>query len=302
MVLLRFADEHCKRVEAAGGKGASLARMAAPGTAGAARLRRRVPTPSARRCPTPARSCSGPRARIAPGRRSWSKAIGAPGRAARRRGGGLRRAGRGRAAGGGALERVRRGLRGGELRRPAGDLPARARRATRCWSASATAGPPSSRERALFYREQKGSLDDLGMAVVVQRMVSADVAGVLFTIDPVQRRRDRMVVEAVFGLGEAVVSGQVTPDHFMLARDGTLKRERLARAAARGGERARRRDARARARAEEGGRRRWMTDELRRAGRARRASSRSASAGRRTSSGRIEDGELYVLQCRPVTA
>jgi pyruvate,water dikinase len=60
-------------------------------------------------------------------------------------------------------------------------------------------------ERALFYREQKGSLEDLGMAVVVQRMVAADVAGVLFTCDPVRKRRDRMVVEAVFGLGEAVV-------------------------------------------------------------------------------------------------
>ena len=66
-------------------------------------------------------------------------------------------------------------------------------------------------ERALFYREQKGSLDDLGMAVVVQRMVDADVAGVLFTNDPVQRRRDRMVVEAVFGLGEACVSGSGHP-------------------------------------------------------------------------------------------
>jgi pyruvate, water dikinase len=82
-------------------------------------------------------------------------------------------------------------------------------------------------ERALFYRAQKGSLDDLAMAVVVQRMVAADVAGVLFTIDPVQRRRDRMVVEAVFGLGEACVSGQVTPDHFVVGRDGTLKREQL---------------------------------------------------------------------------
>ena len=68
-------------------------------------------------------------------------------------------------------------------------------------------------ERALFYRGQKGSLDDLGMAVVVQRMVEAEVAGVLFTMDPVRGRRDSMVVEAVFGLGEAVVSGQVTPDH-----------------------------------------------------------------------------------------
>jgi pyruvate, water dikinase len=82
-------------------------------------------------------------------------------------------------------------------------------------------------ERAVFYRARKGSLDDLDMAVVVQRMVAADVAGVLFTCDPVQRRRDRMVVEAVFGLGEACVSGQVTPDHFVMTRDGALKRSRL---------------------------------------------------------------------------
>ena len=84
-------------------------------------------------------------------------------------------------------------------------------------------------ERAIFYRERKGSLDDLAMAVVVQRMVRADVAGVLFTCDPVQRRRDRMVVEAVLGLGEAAVSGAVTPDHYVLKRDGTLKRAKVAR-------------------------------------------------------------------------
>src|SRR6185503_14944313 len=63
-------------------------------------------------------------------------------------------------------------------------------------------------ERALFYRSKKGSLEDLGMAVVVQRMVEPDVSGVLFTVDPTKGRRDRMVVEAVFGLGEGVVSGQ----------------------------------------------------------------------------------------------
>lgn len=83
-------------------------------------------------------------------------------------------------------------------------------------------------ERALFYRQRHGSLDDLGMAVVVQRMVRADVAGVLFTCNPVQGRRDRMVVEAVLGLGEAAVSGQVTPDHYVIKRDGTLKRRRVA--------------------------------------------------------------------------
>jgi pyruvate,water dikinase len=82
-------------------------------------------------------------------------------------------------------------------------------------------------ERAIFYRSKKGSLDDLGMAVVVQRMVQADVAGVLFTCDPVQNRRDRMVVEAVLGLGEAVVSGEVTPDHYVLKRDGRVKKAQV---------------------------------------------------------------------------
>ena len=83
-------------------------------------------------------------------------------------------------------------------------------------------------ERALFYREKHGSLEDLAMAVVVQRMVAADVAGVLFTCDPVRRRRDRMLVEAVFGLGESAVSGQVTPDHYVLTRSGEVKKRKVA--------------------------------------------------------------------------
>jgi pyruvate,water dikinase len=82
-------------------------------------------------------------------------------------------------------------------------------------------------ERAVFYRERMGSLDDLRVAVVVQRMVAAEKSGVLFTVDPVQRRRDRMLVEAIFGLGERVVSGQETPDHYVVDRGGELQRERL---------------------------------------------------------------------------
>jgi pyruvate,water dikinase len=82
-------------------------------------------------------------------------------------------------------------------------------------------------ERALFYRSQKGSLEDLEMAVVVQQMVDAEVAGVMFTIDPVGGRKDRMVVEAVLGLGEAVVSGEVTPDHYVLKRDGTVRKRQV---------------------------------------------------------------------------
>ena len=79
-------------------------------------------------------------------------------------------------------------------------------------------------ERAVFYRREKGSLDDVAMAVVVQQMVDSDKSGVLFTVDPVHGRKDRMVVEAARGLGEAVVSGEVTPDHYTLSRDGVVKR------------------------------------------------------------------------------
>ncbi|MBA2384479.1 MAG: pyruvate, water dikinase [Actinobacteria bacterium] len=82
-------------------------------------------------------------------------------------------------------------------------------------------------ERALFYRSQKGSLDDLEMAVVVQTMIDAEKSGVLFTVDPVARRRDRVLVEAVYGLGEQVVSGEVTPDHYITDRKGEVKTERL---------------------------------------------------------------------------
>jgi pyruvate,water dikinase len=77
--------------------------------------------------------------------------------------------------------------------------------------------------RALYYRRLKGSLEDLDVAVVIQRMVNPDKSGVLFTVDPVQRRRDRVMIEAAWGLGEAVVSGEVTPDNYIVNKeDGSL--------------------------------------------------------------------------------
>jgi pyruvate,water dikinase len=94
------------------------------------------------------------------------------------------------------------------------------RRVVDCWASFFS-------ERALFYRSQKGSLEDLRMAVVVQKMVDPEKSGVLFTVDPVRRRRDRMVVEAVRGIGEQVVSGEVTPDHYSLDRKGKVKREKI---------------------------------------------------------------------------
>jgi pyruvate,water dikinase len=94
------------------------------------------------------------------------------------------------------------------------------RRIVDCWASFFS-------ERALFYRSQKGSLKDLRMAVVVQKMVDPEKSGVIFTADPVRRRRDRMVVEAVRGIGERVVSGEVTPDHYTLDRRGKVKREKI---------------------------------------------------------------------------
>lgn len=82
-------------------------------------------------------------------------------------------------------------------------------------------------ERALFYRQHKGDLNDIQMAVVVQQMVDAEKAGVMFTVDPVNHRRDRIVVEAARGVGEHVVSGEVTPDYYTLDRKGALKKARV---------------------------------------------------------------------------
>lgn len=76
----------------------------------------------------------------------------------------------------------------------------------RCWASLWTA-------RAIAYRaHQRINCTDLSLAVVVQRMVAANAAGVLFTINPLSGNREEVVINAVWGLGEAVVSGQVTPD------------------------------------------------------------------------------------------
>ncbi len=69
--------------------------------------------------------------------------------------------------------------------------------------------------RAVYYRHQN-RLDrgKSGIALVVQRMVNSDVSGIMFTIDPVTNNKDRLVIEAIHGLGEYIVGGKVTPDHY----------------------------------------------------------------------------------------
>jgi pyruvate,water dikinase len=75
--------------------------------------------------------------------------------------------------------------------------------------------------RAVAYRAQQTGQTEAQMNVVVQQMVDARAAGVLFTVNPVNARRDQVVVDAVEGLGEKLVSGHATPDHWLLGRDGS---------------------------------------------------------------------------------
>lgn len=80
-------------------------------------------------------------------------------------------------------------------------------------------------EGAIAYRRRLGLPDVWRMGVVVQALVEPDVAGVLFTVDPLTGADER-VIEANWGLGEAVVSGLVTPDRFRLSRDGVVLERR----------------------------------------------------------------------------
>ena len=90
----------------------------------------------------------------------------------------------------------------------------------RCWASLWT-------ERAFDYRQKNGfAHDKTAVAVIVQQLVAADAAGVVFTADPVSGRRARIVVEACWGLGEALVSGKVTPDRFVIDRKNLRIAER----------------------------------------------------------------------------
>lgn len=73
--------------------------------------------------------------------------------------------------------------------------------------------------RAIFYRNEHG-IDHMqvGIAVPVQRMVQSEAAGVIFTMEPVTNE-SKITIEAVYGLGEAVVSGEMTPDHYLVDKE-----------------------------------------------------------------------------------
>ncbi len=81
-------------------------------------------------------------------------------------------------------------------------------------------------ERAIIYREKNGiGHKNIAMAVIVQRMVPAEVSGVAFTADPITGNDDILQINAVRGLGEKLVSGKINPDQYKINK-GSLKIEK----------------------------------------------------------------------------
>mgnify|MGYP001574393161 CR=1 FL=1 len=87
----------------------------------------------------------------------------------------------------------------------------------RCWASLFT-------PRAIVYRHEKNMNSiHVSVAVVIQKMVQSEVAGITFTVHPVTRDHNQMIIEACWGLGELIVGGMVTPDGYVIdKRDGTL--------------------------------------------------------------------------------
>jgi phosphohistidine swiveling domain-containing protein len=82
----------------------------------------------------------------------------------------------------------------------------------RCWASLFT-------PRAIFYRFEKGLHGHhISVAVVVQAMVQSEISGIAFSVHPVTQDYNQMIIEAGFGLGEAIVSGQITPDSYVLEK------------------------------------------------------------------------------------
>jgi pyruvate,water dikinase len=95
--------------------------------------------------------------------------------------------------------------------------------ARRCWMSLYGA-------RVLFYRRKQGIAEEkMAIAVVVQAMIDSEAAGVMFTVNPANGDRRVLVIEGAFGLGDTVVSGSVSPDHWEVSKDTLeITRERLA--------------------------------------------------------------------------
>ncbi len=82
-----------------------------------------------------------------------------------------------------------------------------------CWASLFT-------PRAIYYRFEKGlNTTKISVAVVIQKMVESEVSGIAFSVHPVTEDRNQIIIEAGFGLGEAIVSGQITPDSYVVEKN-----------------------------------------------------------------------------------
>ena len=82
----------------------------------------------------------------------------------------------------------------------------------RCWASLFT-------PRAIFYRQEKGfGKCKVGLAVIVQKMIQSEISGVGFTVDPLTNQKNKITIEAVWGLGEYIVQGTVIPDHYEIEK------------------------------------------------------------------------------------
>jgi len=80
----------------------------------------------------------------------------------------------------------------------------------KCWSSLFT-------PRAIFYRYEKKLYNQtVSVAVVIQKMIQSEISGICFTVHPVTEDYDQMVIEARYGLGEAIVGGKITPDTYII--------------------------------------------------------------------------------------
>ncbi|MBI5077086.1 hypothetical protein HZB94_01775 [Candidatus Falkowbacteria bacterium] len=82
----------------------------------------------------------------------------------------------------------------------------------KCWASLFT-------PRAIFYRfEKELHKQKISVAVVIQKMIASESSGVAFSVHPVTQDRNQLIIEAGFGLGEAIVSGQITPDSYVVEK------------------------------------------------------------------------------------
>ncbi|NQU83736.1 MAG: phosphoenolpyruvate synthase, partial [Parcubacteria group bacterium] len=80
--------------------------------------------------------------------------------------------------------------------------------------------------RSIFYRKKKGFEDLVGIAAIVQKMINSDKSGVIFSQNPI-KNNEEILIEAVFGQGEGIVSGKIKPDQHTLTRELELVQEKI---------------------------------------------------------------------------